>query len=181
MTDDQIALRIGDMFAVLGRVRASRIALTDVQSLLGQTVPRDRLVAVLAQMGFFPGADEHYAVPEQGGAELGPSARGRVTELKVEVTIRALAERGIAEPSPEQIHEEAEQMFCGHIPPQEFIEALDRIARRPPAPLYDWRRDSSACADLGERHRLDTHQEALVEEFALFLETVGPEDFGRPV
>lgn len=177
MTDQEITLRLEDMFSVLGRVRASRIALTDVMALLGAGVPRQRTVAVLAQMGFFPGADESYAIPEPGSEKMPVPLRDRATELKVDITIRALAERGIAEPTPEEIHEQAERLFAGHIPPQEFIAALDRIARRPPAALYDWHRDPSACDDLGERHDLGDDQEVLVADFRSFLETVSPQDF----
>lgn len=176
MTDQEIAARIGNVLGVLGNVHASRIALADMVMLLGGDASRERVVTVLAQLGFFPGADECYAVPEAGLGASGCSERARATELKVEVTIRALAERGVSEPSPEEIHEEAERLFAGHIPPQEFIEALDRIARRPPTP-------PARRPEAGERHErtqvLDPGQEALIEEFRGFLAEVAPADFER--
>lgn len=179
MTDEQIALRIQVLFQMLSRSGASRVALSDITTFVGMDDQESsRIAGLLAMLGHFPAADgEHYPMsePECDGATT--RQRERATELKIEVALQKLAGRGHLEPAPEEIHAEAERLFAGHIPPQQFIEALDRIARRPPVPLRAPGRDQVACEDRGEGRLLDSGQEAVMDAFRAFLEDVTPEDF----
>lgn len=187
MTDSDLERQIVSALRMLSQIGVPRVAVRDMIAIVDDEVTVGQVIRVLSTMGEAPArlSDDcgniTYAVPEgraQEDDEPVASVPSPALELKVEVSIRALAERGVSEPSPEQIHETLEDLFKGDVAPQDFIEALDRIARRPPPELYDWQADPSACQDLGAAHRLAPAEESLVEAFGQFLESVSPADFG---
>ena len=191
MNDTELEARLHEALMTLSQVRIPVVRMEDLIEMVGHEAPLTvgQVVRVLARMGMAatppagPGAPITLRLdtPAPAADPLAVTPSHRVMLVKVEAAILSLAERGASEPSPEEIEAEVVRLFGGALEPQAFCDALDEIARRPPAPApFDWQRDSAAAADLGAQQDLGEEQEALVGEFSRFLERVSPADFTGP-